>query len=73
MRNNVCFEKKKVRSPTKIICSTSAFFKYWAGLQNEEAKILLEAGAEALKNAALLHHPQGPDHDEPRAGTVLLQ
>jgi hypothetical protein len=66
MRNNVCFEKKKVRSPTEIICSTSAFLKYWAGLQNEEGKILLEAGAEALKNAALLHHPQGADHDEPK-------
>jgi hypothetical protein len=73
MRNNVCFEKKKVRSPTEIICSTSAFLKYWAGLQDEEGKILLETGAEALKNAALLHHPQGPDSDEPRAGTVLLQ
>jgi hypothetical protein len=57
----------------QIICSTSAFLKYWAGLQNEEGKILLEAGAEALKNAALLHHPQEQDHDEPRTGTVLLQ
>jgi hypothetical protein len=73
MRNNVCFEKKKVRSPTEIICSTSAFLKYWAGLQDEEGKILLETGAEALKNAALLHHPQAPDRDEPRTGTVLLQ
>jgi hypothetical protein len=42
-------------------------------LQNEEGKILLEAGAEALKNAALLHHPQEQDHDEPKTGTVLLQ
>jgi hypothetical protein len=56
-----------------LICSTSAFLKYWAGLQDEEGKILLETGAEALKNAALLHHPQGPDRDEPRTGTVLLQ
>jgi hypothetical protein len=73
MRNSVCFENKRVRSPTEIICSTSAFLKYWAGLQDEEGKLLLETGAEALKNAALLHHPQGPDRDEPRTGTVLLQ
>jgi hypothetical protein len=66
-------KKKKVRSPTEIICYTSAFLKYWAGLQDEDGKILLENGAEALKNAALLHHPQAPDRDEPRTGTVLLQ
>jgi hypothetical protein len=73
MRNNVCFERKKIRSPTEIICSASAFLKYWAGLQDEEGKTLLEAGAEALKNVALLHHPQEQDHGEPRTGKVLLQ
>jgi hypothetical protein len=56
-RNNVCFEKKKIRSPTEIICSASAFLKYWARLQKEVGKTMLEAGAEALKSAALLHHP----------------
>jgi hypothetical protein len=45
-RNNVCFEKKRIRSPTEIICSTSPFLKYWAGLQKEEGKATLEAGVK---------------------------
>jgi hypothetical protein len=57
-RNNVCFERKKIRSPTEITWSTSSFLKYWAGLQKEEGRDMLEAGAEVLKNAALHHHPK---------------
>lgn len=34
---------------------------------------MLEAGAVALNNATLLHHPQEQDHGEPRIGMVLLQ
>jgi hypothetical protein len=60
-RNNTCFEKKRTRSPTESICSISSFLKYWAGLQKEERKAMLEAGAEVLKNAALLHHPRDQD------------
>jgi hypothetical protein len=30
-------------------------------------------GADALKDAALLHHSQDQDQGEPQAGTVLLQ
>jgi hypothetical protein len=60
-RNNICFEKKKIRSPTEIICMASSFLKYWVGLQKEEEKIILEEGAEAMKNATLLHHPQEQD------------
>jgi hypothetical protein len=47
--------------------------KYWAGLQKGEEKEMLEAGAEALKNAALHHHPREQEQGESRAGTVLLQ
>jgi hypothetical protein len=72
-RYNACFEKKKTRSPTEIICSISSFLKYWADLQKEGGKAMLEAGAEVLKNAALLHHPKDQDQGEPRTGTVLLQ
>jgi hypothetical protein len=72
-RNNACFERKKTRSPTEIICSISSFLKYWAGLQKEKGKAMLEAGAEVLKNTALLHHPRDQDQGEPRTGTVLLQ
>jgi hypothetical protein len=43
------------------------------GLQKGEEKEMLEAGAEALKNAALHHHPQEQEQEEARSGTVLLQ
>jgi hypothetical protein len=72
-RNNVCFERKKIRSPTEIICSASSLLKYWAGLQKGEEKEMLEAGADTLKNAALHHHPREQEQGESRAGTVLLQ
>jgi hypothetical protein len=39
----------------------------------EEDKDILMEGAEALKNAALLHHSQDQEQGEPQAGTVLLQ
>jgi hypothetical protein len=66
-------KKKKIRSPIEIICLASSIINYWAGLQKDEDKGILEEGAEALKNAALLHHSQDQDHGEPQAGTVLLQ
>jgi hypothetical protein len=47
--------------------------KYWVGLQKEEEKSILEEGAEAMKNAVLLHQPQEQEHGEPRTGIVLLQ
>jgi hypothetical protein len=72
-RNKICFDKKKIRSPVEIICLASSVIKYWAGLQGEEDKVILMEGAEALKDAALLHHSQDQDQGEPQAGTVLLQ
>jgi hypothetical protein len=72
-RNSICFEKKKIRSPVEIICLASSFVKYWAGLQKEEDKSILDGGPEAIKNAALLHHSQQQHHGEPRTRTVLLQ
>lgn len=42
---------------------------YWTCLQKEEEKDILEIGAEALKNAALFHHPREEDLGEPRTGT----
>jgi hypothetical protein len=66
-------KKKKIRSPIEIICLASSLIKYWVGLQKDEDKCILEEGAEALKNAALLHHSQEQVHGEPKVGTVLLQ
>jgi hypothetical protein len=72
-RNRVCFEGKRVRSPTEIICLASSLISYWAGLQKDDTKEVLEAGAEMLKNAALAFHTQMMHQAEPGAGAVLLQ
>jgi len=70
-RNNVCFEEKKVRSPTEVICLASSFISFWAELQSEEDKLLLEGGADILRAVALSLHPhEAPPGD---AGVVLLQ
>jgi hypothetical protein len=41
-----CFDKKSIKSPTEIICVASSFLMYWAGLQQPEDKLNLEARAE---------------------------
>jgi hypothetical protein len=67
---NVCFEKKMIKSPTEIVCMAVSFLSFWAGLQKDGDKEALEAGAEALKNAALFFHPG--DATTPDNGIVLL-
>jgi hypothetical protein len=57
IRNVVYFEKKTIKSPTKIVCLASSFIIYWAGLHKEGEKQVLEAGAEAMKKAAPYFHP----------------
>jgi hypothetical protein len=67
------FDKKPIRSPTEIICLASSFLVYWAGLQKDEgAKQALEAGAEAMKEAALHFHPT-QDAGAVDNGAILLQ
>lgn len=56
-RNDICFDKKLIRSPTEIICTISSFLTYWTDLQAQEDKDALEGGAEALKKMALHLHP----------------
>lgn len=70
-RNSICFEDKKCRSPTEIICLASSFLSYWAGLQKPQGKLELMMGAEALKNTALSFHPQEAPPEN--AGLVLLR
>jgi hypothetical protein len=72
-RNAVYFEKKKIRSPVEIICLASSYLIYWAGLQKDEDKASIEMGAEALKEAALLHHPQArPQQDQGGQGQEMV-
>jgi len=59
-----------VRSPTKVICLALSFISFWAELQSEEDKLLLEGGADILRAVALsLHLHEAPTRD---AGVVLL-
>jgi len=58
-RNAISFERKKCRSPIEIICLAASFMAYWAGLQNPGDKMVLESGAEAMKNTALFFPPAG--------------
>ena len=37
-RNNICFDKKMIRSPTEIICSVSSFISFWAELEVDQRK-----------------------------------
>ncbi|CAN6179680.1 unnamed protein product [Urochloa humidicola] len=69
-RNRIYFEKKRVHSPTEVICSASSFLSYWAGLQKPVDKIAMEQGAEALKESALFFHPC--EATQADTGLVLL-
>jgi len=68
-RNLICFEQKKIKSPTEIVCSASSFIAYWAGPQKLEDQAGLEAGASVLKEAALYFHPK---EASPRDTGVML-
>jgi hypothetical protein len=57
-RNAVCFENKRVKSPTEIVCMMCSFLIYWAGLLTEEWKHQVIQGAEAVKKAAIFFHRQ---------------
>jgi hypothetical protein len=57
-RNAVCFENKRIKSPTEIVCMICSFLTYWAGLLNEELKTQVIQGAEVVKTAALFFHKQ---------------
>jgi hypothetical protein len=51
--------KKRIKSPTEIICVMCSFLTYWEGLLNEDLKGQMIQGAEAMKTAALFFHSQG--------------
>ena len=67
---NAVSKKKLIRSPTEIVCSISSLLKHWAGLQADQGKEELEAGAEALLKTALHFHAQAAGEV---TGMVLLQ
>jgi hypothetical protein len=58
IRNVVCFDNKRVKSPTEIVSMICSFLTYWAGLLKENLRQQVNRGAEAVKTAALLFHGQ---------------
>jgi len=46
-RNVVCFEDKRIKSPSKIIYMTHSFIDYWAGLQEPDMERQMKQGAKS--------------------------
>ena len=46
------FEKKYLSSPLELICYMCAFLRYWAGLQKENLKQVVEEGARCIQDFA---------------------
>jgi hypothetical protein len=49
----VCFKKKILRNPLKILCSACAFMRYWAGLYPGITKELIEEGVDVMLQTAI--------------------
>jgi hypothetical protein len=62
---------ERITKKTALIATS--FLLYWAGLQKEDDKGVLEVGAGALKEAALAFHPQVQLSDDQRDGMLMLQ
>jgi hypothetical protein len=65
-RNNVCFDGKRIKMPTEIICLICSTLTYWAGLQKDAISAQLEHGADVLKKTALHFHRQQMDGGDNR-------
>jgi len=63
-RNAVCFEDKRIKSPTEIICMMCSFFYYWAGLQKPDKERQMKQGAERLKVMSLYIHKKVTEEDD---------
>jgi hypothetical protein len=61
-RNKTCFEKKQIKNPGEILFAACAFLRYWAGLQNEETRQLINSGVDLMMRTAmkLLSKKEGP-------------
>jgi hypothetical protein len=60
-RNKVTFENHKMRTPCEIMFFASALLMYWAGLQKDQGKEMIQRGASKLMEKAsdLLRSSQG--------------
>ncbi|KAG2626632.1 hypothetical protein PVAP13_3KG234727, partial [Panicum virgatum] len=46
-RNRVCFDKKLIKHPSKIMFHACSFMTYWVGLYNSELQGTLMVGVKA--------------------------
>jgi hypothetical protein len=51
-RNRICFEKKLINNPNKILFSVCTVMKYWAALHSGEAQKTVQAGVEIIIKTA---------------------
>jgi len=58
VRNAVCFDKKRIKTPTEIIFMTYSFLTYWVGMLKDDLKQQVIQGAKAVKMVALSFHKQ---------------
>jgi len=58
IRNTICFDNKRIKSPIEIVCMMCSFLTYWAGMLKEGLKQQVIQGADAVKMAALSFHKQ---------------
>jgi hypothetical protein len=48
LRNRACFDKKLINSPFDLICYSTVFMKYWAGLNSLADQEMIRRGADNL-------------------------
>jgi len=54
--NVLCFDNKRIKSPTKIVCMICSIIIFWAGLLKEDLEKQVIQGVEAVKTIALFFH-----------------
>lgn len=52
----MCFDNKRVKSPTEVVCMICSFLIHWAGLLKGGLRQQVIQGAEAVKTVALFFH-----------------
>jgi hypothetical protein len=67
--NDVCFEKKTLRNPLKILCSACVFMSYWAGLYPEVTKEVFEVEVDLVLHTVI--ELLGRKKKEMASGTIL--
>jgi hypothetical protein len=57
LRNKACFDKKFINSPFDLICYSTVFIEYWAGLNSSAYQDVIRRGADSLITTAMGARP----------------